>query len=75
MEEDATISMLDGLAKYMKTVTDASLVQGCATLLACDKPKLKDVLWATHLLNGRKLVLQPPPSALDDWDEMVSSLG
>ena len=75
MEEDATISMLDGLAKYMKTVTDASLVQECATLLACDKPKLKDVLWATHLLNGRKLVLQPPPSALDDWDEMVSSLG
>ena len=76
MDEDAPPSMLNSLAKFMKSVPDAALVQECASILACEKPKLRDVLWATHLLNGRKLVLQShePPSSLDSWDELVSSL-
>jgi len=75
MEEPAPAALLDSLAAFMQKIPNKELMKECATFLADhDTPKMMHVLWVSHLLNDRKLVLKTHSDALNDWEDMLAEL-
>lgn len=75
MDEPAPAAMLESLAAFIQKIPDKELMKECAGFLADhETPAMMHVLWVSHLLNGRKLVLMNHTDALNDWEEMLADL-